>query len=145
MKDSDLGLKCLKVHSWASGTNIFAAFTQICFPVSQRTHTHTHTFSFLTVWSAVYGHVYLKTTHALYVLIPPPPNLPYAILQPKLWPLASLCSFHISGKTVLKGSDKWDPFFKYSTVFFFWPGPTYTIVASAGVLNLAPNVVTGET
>lgn len=42
MKDSDLGLKCLKVHSLASGTNIFAAFTQICFPVSQHTHTHTH-------------------------------------------------------------------------------------------------------
>lgn len=69
MKDSDLGLKCLKVHPLASGTNICAAFTQICFPVSQHTHKHIHFLFSCCLNQLLTATCILNNTRTLCVLI----------------------------------------------------------------------------
>lgn len=86
-----------------------AACPPSCFPVNQhrRSNTFIHTLSVrLLPVSAVCGHMYLKQhAHCDYRFSSP---LPPAILLTKAWLTPPLCSIHISGKTVLKGSDKWD-------------------------------------
>lgn len=141
----------LKVHPLACGTTLdnqmwkpimCTTFTQTCFTINQCTHTHSHSFALFFFVRLLFDSAVCDfKQHAHYDFWVSSP-LPPAISPTKARPTSPLCSVHISGKTVLKGSDKWDPFFKYST---FNLVPHAQVAASASVLNLVPNKGTGDT